>query len=125
MGFRNESYATVWSVEVVSDTFVKGRISISHKDKQTGEYNTDFSGFVSFVGTATAKKAAALKEKDRIHLERVDVTNKYDKEKNVAYTNFKIFAFETQEKSNETHSSEPEQTQDVDNGEIDDSALPF
>ena len=90
MGFRKESYATVWSVETVSDTLTKARISISRKNKQTGEYETDFSGFVSFVGTAAAKKASLLKEKDRIRLGDVDVTNKYDKEKNVTYTNFKV-----------------------------------
>ena len=96
MGFRKEAFATIWSVEPTSDTLTKARISVSRKNKQTGEYETDFSGFVSFIGTAAAKKATALKEKDRIRLGDVDVTSKYDKEKNVTYTNFKIFSFETQ-----------------------------
>ena len=86
MGFRKESYATVWEVEPVSDTMTKGRISISRKNKNTGEYETDFSGFVSFVGTASAKKASLLKEKDRIRLGDVDVTNRYDKKNGVTYT---------------------------------------
>ena len=80
MGFRKDAYATVWSVEVVSDTMTKGRISVSRKNKQTDEYETEFGGFVSFVGTAAAKKAAGLKERDRIRLGDVDVTNRYDKE---------------------------------------------
>ena len=62
MGFRKDSFATVWSVDAVSDTLTKARVSISRKNKQTGEYETDFSGFVSFVGTASAKKAASLRE---------------------------------------------------------------
>ena len=95
MGFRKDSYATIWTSEPVSDTMTKCRISISRKNKQTGEYETDFSGFVSFVGSLAAKKAAGLKEKDRIRLGDVDVTNRYDKEKGVTYTNFKVFSFET------------------------------
>ena len=90
MGFRTGSYATIWSVESASDTRTKARISISRKNKQTGEYDTDFSGFVDFIGTAAARKALTLKEKDRIRLGDVDVTNNYNKEKNITYTNFKI-----------------------------------
>lgn len=127
MGFRRESYATIWTVESVSDTHTKARISISRKNKQTGEYETDFSGFVSFVGTAAAKKAASLKEKDRIRLGDVDVTNRYDKEKNVTYTNFKVFSFETQSEldSNNQPSDTPAPRTPVDDGEVDDSRLPF
>lgn len=129
MGFRKEAFATIWSVESTSDTLTKARISISRKNKQTGEYDTDFSGFVSFVGTAAAKKAAGLKEKDRIRLGDVDVTNKYDKEKNITYTNYKIFSFETQNEidgaSRNAESPEPKKL--VDDGEVDDSdsRLPF
>lgn len=128
MGFRKDSFCVIWSVEPVSDTLTKARISISRKNKQTGGYDTDFSGFVSFVGTAAARKAASLKEKDRIRLGDIDVTNKYDKEKNVTYTNFKIFNFETQAEidgeSSATGSS-PEPEKPVDDGELDDDRLPF
>lgn len=127
MGFRKDSFCVIWSVEPVSDTLTKARISISRKNKQTGGYDTDFSGFVSLIGTAAAKKAASLKEKDRIRLGDVDVTNKYDKDKNVTYTNFKIFNFETQSEidggNSASTSTEPEKT--VDDGEIDDDRLPF
>lgn len=127
MGFRKDSFCVIWSVEPVSDTLTKARISISRKNKQTGGYDTDFSGFVSFIGTAAAKKAASLKEKDRIRLGDVDVTNKYDKEKNVTYTNFKIFNFETQSEidggNSASQTTEPEKS--VDDGEIDDDRLPF
>ena len=127
MGFRKEAFATIWSVESTSDTLTKARISISRKNKQTGEYDTDFSGFVSFVGTAAAKKAACLKEKDRIKLGDVDVTNRYDKEKGITYTNFKIFSFDTQDKSddNNAQAETPTPQMSVDDGEVDDSRLPF
>ena len=128
MGFRKEAFATIWSVESTSDTLTKARISISRKKKQTGEYDTDFSGFVSFVGTAAAKKAAGLKEKDRIRLGDVDVTNKYDKERNTTFTNFKIFSFEMADASqNQQSQTATEPQTNVDSGEIDDSdsRLPF
>ena len=38
MGFRKGSYARVWEVQPVSDTNTKIRITISRKDKLTGEY---------------------------------------------------------------------------------------
>lgn len=129
MGFRTGSYATIWSVESATDTRTKARISISRKNKQTGEYDTDFSGFVDFIGTAAARKALTLKEKDRIRLGDVDVTNNYNKEKNITYTNFKIFSFETQAEinsgcgGNSGFNTEPQRA--VDSGEIDDSQLPF
>ena len=129
MGFRTGSYATIWSVESATDTRTKARISISRKNKQTGEYDTDFSGFVDFIGTAAARKALTLKEKDRIRLGDVDVTNNYNKEKNITYTNFKIFSFEIQAEinsgggGNSGFNTEPQRA--VDSGEIDDSQLPF
>lgn len=126
MGFRKDAYATVWSVESKSNTMTRGRISINRKNRQTGEYEQDFSGFVDFIGTAAAHSAASLKERDRIKLGDVDVTNKYDKEKGVTYTNFKIFSFEPASgnvNAAYAHSDAPQP--DVDDGELDDSKLPF
>lgn len=126
MGFRKDSFATIWSVEPTSDTLTKARISISRKNRQTGEYENDFGGFVSFVGTAAAKKAASLKERDRIKLGDVDVTNRYDKEKNVTYTNFKVFSFEMADGAPAQQSKSTTEPQPhVDDGEVDDSRLPF
>lgn len=128
MGFRKDAYCTIWSVEPVSDVQTKARISISRKDKQTGEYTEDFSGFISFFGTAVAKKAAILKERDRIKLGDVDVRSKYDKAKNITYYNFNVYSFEEQngignDRPANTQSSSPQPT--VDDGNIDDSRLPF
>ena len=95
MGFRANAFAKVWTVEPVKDTITKCRISISRKDRNTNEYVQDFGGFVSFAGTAAAKKASLLKEGDRIRLKDVDVTNHYDKERNTTYTNFTCFSFDT------------------------------
>ena len=129
MGFRTGSYATIWGVvESISDTKTKARISISRRNKMTGEYNTDFSGFVEFIGTSAANKALTLKERDRIKLGNIDVSNKYDKEKNITYVNYKVFSFDIQNVTSGNTES-PVNTEDfqslVGDGEFDDSGLPF
>lgn len=121
MGLHNGAYATVWSVEPGSDVRTKVRLSISRKNKNTGEYETDFSGFVNFCGTVAAKKAAGLKERDRIKIGDTDVTNRYDKEKNVTYVNYAVFDFSMASENN----AEPQPPENIDNGEPDDSDLPF
>lgn len=124
MGFRTGAYAMVWSVEPKSDTWTKARISISRKVKNSDEYEQDFSGFVDFSGTASAKKAAALKPETRIKLGDVDVTNKYDSKNGVTYTNYKIWSFEpvgSAAPANDVTEPQPA----VDSGEVDDARLPF
>lgn len=124
MGFRKDAWATCWSVEPKSDTMTQVRLSTSRKDKNTGEYVQDFSGFVAFVGTAAAKKAANLKAKDRIKLGDVEVTTNYVKEKDITYTNFKCYNFETQDTGQSSTPTEPQLP--ANEGEpVDDDRLPF
>ena len=99
MGFRKDAYATVWKVESISPTLTKAQLSISRKNRE-GEYEQDFGSYVAFIGTAAAAKAARLTDKDRIKLGDIDVSTKYDKEKKIMYTNFKIFSFETEAEFN-------------------------
>lgn len=122
MGFRTGAYAKVWEVKPVSDTLTKLRISISKKNKQSGEYEQDFADFVAAIGTAAAKKAAGLKEGDKIKLGDVDVSNSYNKEKGIKYTNFKLFSFEI---DGGTPAPAYDPVPVVDDGELDDSHLPF
>lgn len=125
MGFRQGSFATIWQVEPVKDTITKAKITTSRKNKNTGEYETDFSGFVTFLGTAAASKAAKLKEKDRIKLGDVDVTRKWDKEKQKEYINFNVFGFEMADTKATSSPPAATNTEPVDSGEIETDDLPF
>ncbi len=125
MGFRTGAYAKVWEVKPRSDTNVSLRISINRKNKQTGEYEQDFSGFVNAFGTTAAKKAASLKEGDRIKLGDVDVSTRYDKDKKVTYTNFSLFSFEKDDGGRGSQDAVQSTVEAVDSGEIPDARLPF
>lgn len=96
MGFRNGAFAKVWEVEPMGDTSTKLRISTSFKNKKTDQFEQDFSGFVICYGSAVAMQAARLKKGDRIKLGDVDVTTRYDADKKITYTNYKMFSFEDQ-----------------------------
>ncbi len=123
MGFRTGAYAKVWEVTPMSETSTKLRISISKKNKASGEYEQDFSGFVLCVGSTAARNAARLNEGARIKIGDCDVSTKYDEQKKVTYTNYKMFSFEVdgEEKKNDPTDPQPS----VDDGEVDDDRLPF
>lgn len=55
------------------------------------------------------------------------LTNKYDIEKKITYYNPKIFSFETQDEleGNAAPAADPAPKKPVDDGEVDDSRLPF
>ncbi|MBR3741706.1 MAG: hypothetical protein IKN04_14840 [Clostridia bacterium] len=93
MGFRTGSYATCFSIEPGKGNFTKVRLSISKKNKETGQYEQDFSGYCTFIGNAHAL-ASRLKERDRIKLGDIDVSNTYDKEAKKEYVNYKVFSFD-------------------------------
>ena len=123
MGFRTGSYAKIWEVTPVNDSSTKLRMSVSRKNKQTGEYEQDFSGYVLCVGTAAAGRALQLHEGSRIKIGDCDVTTRYDEKKKVTYTNYKMFSFSTDDEDEQTQTDAPQPT--VDEGEIDDNKLPF
>lgn len=136
MGFRKDAWASVWSVEEGRGNTMKVRISTSRKNKETDEYEQDFSGFCTFIGNAKAK-AEKLKPKDRIKLGDVDVTTWYNKEKGVEYVTYKVFDFETSNGTgtNEASASTAKKTtktskkssglEDVEDGAVDEDNLPF
>ncbi|MDD5021848.1 MAG: hypothetical protein PHR82_06965 [Endomicrobiaceae bacterium] len=109
MGFRQGGSATVWEVVRSGDKFTKARVSTSRKNKQTDQYETDFSGFVSFVGAAH-QKAGEFQDRTRIKILNCDVTNDYNKEEKREYTNYTIFDFELADGSGSAGDSKPAPT---------------
>lgn len=94
MGFRDNAWLTVWDIKKnPSGKSFQIRASTSKKDKETGEYETDWSGFINMVGNA-AKKASMLKARDRIQMKGCEVTTRYVKERDTEYTNYTCFDFE-------------------------------
>jgi len=125
MGFRSGAYAKIWEVEPKGDTCTTIRISVSRKSKQSGEYEQDFSGFVSCIGTAAAQKALKLTKGSTIKLGDCDVSTRYDRERKVTYTNYKLFSFE---ESDGKSGSKPDLTDpqpEVDGGDLGEKDLPF
>lgn len=125
MGFRTGAFCKLWTIEPVRDTITKSRASISKKNKNTGEYESEFDGFIAFVGTAAASKAARLKEGDRIRLGDVDVTRRYDKEKQKEYINFNVYSFEMADSRTSAAPPTITNTEPVDSGEVETDDLPF
>lgn len=122
MGFGNNHYASVWSVEPGhTGNITRVRLSTSRKNKQTGEYEQDFSGYCTFIGEAN-KLAAGLKPKDRIRLLECDVSTKYDKVKKAEYVDYKVFGFEMAG-GGKSATSAP--MPNVDSGEIEAEDCPF
>ena len=135
MGFKNGAYCTVWEVKPKNDWATEGKITISHQlgkfvdgvfvPDESGQYKTDFSGFVTFYGSEAAKKALSLKPQSKIQITGCDVQNKYDKERKVMYWNPYITAFELAA-GGAPKAQQPQRVQQtVDSGEIDDSNFPW
>ena len=130
MGFRVGNYMSCWSVEPSqSGTTTRVRLSSSRKNKQTGEYELDFSGFCTFIGKAH-EMAQNLKEKDRIKILECDVGTTYNKEKKVEYVNYKVFSFEMADGSTPTAgttapAAPKKKAALAEEGEVEEDDLPF
>ena len=100
--FKNNCYVTIWKLKDtlvdMKDKLALIRCSTSAKNKD-GNYETDFSDKVAFVGKAFEKvKELALNERDRLKLTEVAVRNHFDKTSKVMYVNYYCFDFEPAEK---------------------------
>lgn len=131
MGFRQDAYAKVWKVENKGN-YHEVQMSTSKKNKQTDQYETDFSSnFVRFIGTAH-EQAKTLSDGDRIKIGNCETTNKYDKEKKVTYTNYLVFSYEMADGQNAGQSPKANSKPNTDKdgfmnipNNIDDDSLPF
>ena len=121
MGFRTGAYAKIWDIQPGRGNTTNVRLSVSKKNKETDEYENDFSGFCTFIGNARAG-AEKLKTGDVVKLGDVDVSTFYSKEKAKEYVTYKVFSFEFANGggavSQHTESNEYE-------GDTEDEGLPF
>ncbi len=131
MGFRVGNFMSVWSTELSkSGNTTRVRLSSSRKNKMTGEYEQDFSGFCTFIGKAH-EMAKSLQAKDRIKILECDVGTTYNKEQKKEYVNYKVFDFEMADGSTpgnaaKSGSGKKKSAFSVDDGEVDDQdSLPY
>ena len=93
MGFGQGKYAKIWKVENKGNYHV-AEMSTSKKNKETDQYETDWNyKFVRLIGTAH-QQVDKLDLSKSVKVGACEVTHSYDKEKNITYTNYAIFAFE-------------------------------
>jgi hypothetical protein len=137
MGFKKDAYATIWEVKTFRESMTKVNLSVSVKNRETDAYVTSFSHTCTFFGAA-AVAALNLQRLDRIKLGDVDVTNKYDREKNTTYWNCNVYSFEMADEKHggkktespkpsvKTSRDDPEpETPDPDDNFSSDDELPF
>lgn len=135
MGLKVGAYCTVWEVKPKNDWLTEGKITISHQlgkyingtfvPDESGQYKTDFSGYITFYGSETARKALSLKPQTKIQITGCDVQNKYDKDKKVMYWNPYITSFELATGGTQKPAQQQNIQQQVDSGEIDESNFPW
>lgn len=97
MGFRQDAFARVWSVNH-NEKYSTGNITVSRKRKDSNEYEVVFGdGFVRFIGDAHKKiSGVSIPEKVGVSIKILscDVENRYDANTKKMYTNYIIYDFE-------------------------------
>lgn len=105
MGLSSRGFwAKVWKCENRGN-YHELQISVSKKDKNTGEYTRDYAGFVRCIGYAH-NKANDIVPGDSIRITNFDVSNSYSKEKNITYTKVAVFDIEEIRKADGTVATE-------------------
>ena len=115
--FSVNSYAKIKEVEDKGNYSVC-KISISKKNKQSGKYETDFVGKVRFVGQSHLQRP--LKDQ-KIKITSCGVSNCYVKDDKLDFLNiptYTVFAYELQEDSNNSSSSEPIRLEPINESEL-------
>ncbi len=126
--FSEGNYAHIWELED-KGKYHEARMSTSRKNSQTGEYEQDWSSFGVILVATAHEQAKNLDTSKNVRIGRCGVSNKYDKEKKITYTNYVIFNFED-ENSNSGGSNTQKPQKPKDDfmnipASIDDDELPF
>lgn len=123
MGLRiSDTYAKIWNIDR-KEKYSVVELSVSKKNRTTDQYETDFSSkFVRFVGNAH-QQLINMQGNERIKIKSGDVSNHYDKEKRVTYTNYVVFDFELADGSQAKPQTDPDGFMTVPDGVSDE--MPF
>jgi hypothetical protein len=124
MGFGTGKFSKIWSLEDKGNYHI-AEMSTSKKNKDTDQYETDWSNkFVRLVGNAHSQ-AKSLDISKSVKIGSCEVTNHYDKEKSKEYTNYVIFGFEDTDSNVSNSKPQTKATKEPKepDGDIDD--LPF
>lgn len=94
MGFRAGTYLTVWGDgNNFGGNYECKQVSANRKNRETGEYETSFRGFVRFVGSA-ADVIRDVPVRGRVKVGDCDVTSYYKKDTNTTTFTFTVFSCE-------------------------------
>ena len=125
MAFKNNAIVTLWNNKTTGkiaefyDKYADLQVSSRKLNRQTNEYETDFSGRVRCLGKAfETLKTLSLEEKMRLKLTDVEVTNKWDKAKNTMFVNYIVWdleVFSNPEKENDGETLKEISVEDDDN----------
>lgn len=137
MGFRKNAWMSVFGFFPNEKTDKVAQISgaTSIKNRQTGEYETDFSAYCTLIGEKAVQKAKNLKiakgKPARIRLLDVEVKQTFEgsgADRHVKYTNFNIYDFDFGENTKTGSPSKEEELNAAYEGVSDDpneEGLPF
>lgn len=115
--FSNNSYAKIKEVENKGN-YSNCKISISKKNKETNKYDTDFIGWVKFLGKAHNQKPQA---DQRIKIVSCGVQNCYTKDDKLEFLkspSYIVFDYELQDTENNHATLTPL-------ADVDEEELPF
>lgn len=120
---RNGAYCKIWEVRDGKGNYKEANISVSRKNKQSGNYDKVFGAWVRLVGTAK-DQVGKIDLSKNVKIAECEITNNYDKDKKTMYWNPVIYAFDLE---GSTTTSAAKQNDDFvkvpDN--LDSEALPF
>ena len=111
--FGNGSYVKIWKLED-KGKYYQAQMSTSRKVED--KYETDWSdNFTRLVGNAASQvRSGKIKEGDRVQIDNCGVTNQYNKEKRVTYTNYVIFSFAENDQNTSSRNTSNKTTQKKD-----------
>lgn len=100
MGLKNGAKLSIWEVKKCGK-YTDIQASTRKKNNQTGEWETDFSGYIRLVGNANTKATdfseGKLQNPIKIEVGGFEVTQKYSKEHKKTFTNFVMYDFEMED----------------------------